>query len=348
MKNGYDHSIMSTFRDLVSSQRLRCLAFILVLMAAMSLQAQMCLTADDMDAASKSALTAAAKNYFGMAARGDSASLRQNAIPSLASDFSNVETAVTDHNADFSGGQATPRPPFLLKAEGTAPLARAEFLCGVFGANGQTADSAEFVIPNLPPGQYGIVILDLTTAKQPYTVSFVLQQAGTSWKLGGFFVKETQTNGHDGNWFATQARSFKTKGQTHNAWLYFVQARELMSPVPFMYTLRTDKLYEESQSVKPADLPTSGNPTDLTAGGKTYKLSTVFPLAEANDLDVVVKYDSADVSDTTKTFQDNVAVMKALVTKFPELRDAFTGVVARAVEPSGRDYGSLLSMKDIK
>ena len=34
--------------------------------------------------------------------------------------------------------------------------------------------------------------------------------------------------------------------------------------------------------------------------------------------------------------------------KYPEFRDAFDGVVARAVEPSGRDYGSLLPMKDIK
>jgi hypothetical protein len=41
-------------------------------------------------------------------------------------------------------------------------------------------------------------------------------------------------------------------------------------------------------------------------------------------------------------------VMKALIAKYPELRDAFTGVVARAVEPSGRDYGSLMPMKDIK
>ncbi len=283
-----------------------------------------------------------------MAARGDSASLRQNTIPSLAADFSNVETAVTDHKADFAGAQATPRPPFLLKAEGTAPLARAEFLCGVFGANGQTADSAEFVIPNLPPGEYAIVILDVPTAKQPYTVSFVLQHEGTAWKLGGYFVKETQTNGHDGDWFATQARAFKAKAQTHNAWLYFVQARDLISPVPFMYTLRTDKLYEEAQTVKPADLPINGTSIDLPANGKTYKLTSVFPLLVAKDLDLVVKYDSPDVSDTTKTFQDNMAVMKALVAKFPELRDAFSGVVARAVEPSGRDYGSLLSMKDIK
>jgi hypothetical protein len=40
--------------------------------------------------------------------------------------------------------------------------------------------------------------------------------------------------------------------------------------------------------------------------------------------------------------------MKALVAKYPEFRDAFAGIVARAVEPSGRDYGSMLAMKDIK
>jgi hypothetical protein len=67
-----------------------------------------------------------------------------------------------------------------------------------------------------------------------------------------------------------------------------------------------------------------------------------------DDLDVVVKYQDADVSNTSRTFQENIAVIKALVAKFPEFRDAFAGVVARAVEPSGRDYGTLLAMKAIK
>ena len=46
----------------------------------------------------------------------------------------------------------------------------------------------------------------------------------------------------------------------------------------------------------------------------------------------MVKYQAADVSNTAETFQDNTAVMKALVAKYPEFRDAFDGVVARAVE----------------
>jgi hypothetical protein len=74
----------------------------------------------------------------------------------------------------------------------------------------------------------------------------------------------------------------------------------------------------------------------------------MFPLAVGNDLDLIVKYEVPDISNSTQTFQDNMAVIKALVSKYPELREAFVGVVARAVEPSGRDYGSLLAMKDIK
>ncbi len=225
---------------------------------------------------------------------------------------------------------------------------KAEFLCGLFNATGQTANSAEFVIPNLPPGNYGIETVDLNTQKSPYTISFVLQQQGTDWKLGGFFLRPSQIAGHDSNWFLERAREFKSKGQSHNAWLYFVEGRELAVAVPFMYTQATDKLYDEAQSVKPADFPVDGTSDLVAQNGKTYKLAALFPLTVGQDLDLVVKYQTPDVSNTGQTFQENMAVMKALVTKFPELRDAFGGIVARGVEPSGRDYGSLMPMKDIK
>jgi len=171
-----------------------------------------------------------------------------------------------------------------------------------------------------------------------------LQQAGKDWKLGGFYLKPAEISGHDGNWFAQQARNYKAKGETHNAWFYFLEARELLAPVSFMYTQTTDRLYDEMQSVKPADLPA----TTLISAGKTFKVTDVFPVAVANDLDLVVKYQSADISNTAQTFQDNMAVIKALVRKYPEFREAFAGIVARAVEASGKDYGSLMAMKDIK
>jgi hypothetical protein len=328
--------------------RLLSIAFAFSLAGAGTASAQTCYTADDMEAATRTALLNTGKRHFDLLAKGDSASLKQSAIATLASDFSSVETAVKDNQANFAAGQASPRAPFLLKADGTAPLARAEFLCGVFGKNGQTEKSAEFVIPNLPPGDYGVVIEDLSTPKGPYTVTWVLEQAGAVWKLGGLYIKESQIAGHDGSWYADKARTFKNKNQNHNAWFYYLQARDLLVPVSFMYTQATDKLYDESQTVKPTDLPGDGNTVDLSAAGKTYKLTNLFPVAVGQDLDLVVKYQAADISDRGKTFAANMSAIKGLVEKYPEFRDAFAGVIARAVEPSGQDYGSLAEMKDIK
>jgi hypothetical protein len=310
----------------------------------MAAPAQTCLTVADMDEATRSGLTAAGKRFYDMAAGGDASSLRQNAISSLATDFSGIENAVRENHANLAAAQPALWPPFLLQAEGSEPMARAEFLCGVFGAQGQTRDSAVFVIPNLPSGNYGIVTLDAVSTQGAYTVSFVLQQQAGGWKLGGFYVRLARVAGHDGNWFAERAREFKTKGQNRNAWFYYGEARELLVPVPFMATATTDKLYDEMQTVKPADLP----PLDLAAGAKTYRLTDLFPAPAGQDFDLVVRYATADVSDSGRTFQNNAAVMKALVAKYPEFREAFAGIVVRAVEPSGRDYGSMLPMKDIK
>jgi hypothetical protein len=115
-----------------------------------------------------------------------------------------------------------------------------------------------------------------------------------------------------------------------------------------MSTLATDKLFDVAQAAQPSDMPAGGKTADLAAAGATYKLTAVFPELVGNDLDLIVRYQSANVNNPTVAYQDNINVMKALVTKYPELRDGFAAVVARAVDASGRDYGTLLAMKDIK
>lgn len=325
------------------------LAALLIFGLSYFVAAENCTTSNDMDPATKTAMTSAAQHYFDLLARGDANDLRQASIPSLAADFSGIESTVKDNLPALTGAKATPRPSFLLEATGTAPLARAEFFCGVFGSNGQTKDSAIFTLANLPPGKYGVAILDVSGgAKGAYTVSFILQQIGSDWKLGGLYIKPAHTGGHDLDWFLNHAREYESKGQTHNAWLYYLEVRSLVSPLPFMSTAVTDKLYDESQKALPADFPADGKTVSLAAGTATYKLTEVFPDIVGNDLDLVVKYQVASIADTNQTYSSNMAVIKAIVAKYPELREAFAGVVARAVDPSGRDYGTLLAMKDVK
>ncbi|MFY9561987.1 MAG: hypothetical protein WAQ52_17275 [Terriglobales bacterium] len=334
--------------------------------------AQTCQSAADMDAFVRTALETTAKRYFDMASRGDSAGLQQNSIPAVAASFGGIEAAVKDNQQAFAGAQVTVRPPFFLVADGTEPLARAEFLCGVFGRFGQTSNSAVFVLNNLPPGKYSVAVVDAKGSQDARTLTLILQQVGTDWKLAGFYVRSSQVNGHDGGWFAQHAREFKAKGQNRNAWLYYREAIALTAPADFMSTLSTDKFYDEAQAVQPSDLPSPDHPLvvvghispadqyviehqqkqteqfSVAKAGKSYSITQMFPLAVGNDLHVVVKYQVADVSNTVQAFQDNMAVIRGLVAKFPEFRDAFDGVVARAVEPSGRDYGSMLPMKEIK
>ncbi|MFZ0733272.1 MAG: hypothetical protein WAM79_13165 [Candidatus Sulfotelmatobacter sp.] len=337
-----------TPRSLQAFAFLVVFSFFLVAFMPAGARAQSCETSDEMDAATRTAISNAGQRYFDMAAKGDSAALQQNAIPSLAANFSGIQTTMKDHQADLAGAQPAIKSIFLLDASGPAPIPHAEFYCGVFGKNGQTANSAAFYLNNLPPAKYATVLIDATSSQGMTMFSEILQQMGADWKLGGLYIKAAQIAGHNNQWFLDRAREYKAKGQMHDAWFYYEEARGLISPLSFMSTLATDNLYDESNKVRPADLPGDGKTADLAAGTTTYKLTQVFPEAVGNDLDLIVKYQIADASNTNQAYAANVAVMKALVEKYPELRDAFASVVARAVDPAGRDYGTLLAMKDIK
>jgi hypothetical protein len=324
---------------------LALMAFLLLGLALPRAVAETCSSASEMDEATRSALEHTARQFFDYASKGDVFDLKQSAIASLASTFGNIEAVVVDQRATYAAAQATVRAAYLLEAPGAAPIARAEFLCGVWA----TQSWASFAINNLPPGRYGLVIQDIGTPNGKYALTMVLKQESGAWKLAGYYSKPAEIGGHDGQWFLTKARDYKAKGANHNAWFYYLTAWDLTAPVDFISTPRLDKLSDEMQGVRPSDLPTGDHPLVLAAGGgRNYQLIHLSALPVGQDLHLLVKYRMPDVSNTQQTFDDNMAVIRAVVGRYPEFRDAFAGVVARATEPSGRDYGTLLAMKDVK
>jgi hypothetical protein len=328
-----------------SFRRLASFLFLLVVAIAGPLAAQNCLTADDLEAGARSTLQETAQQFFRMSAAGDYAGLKAASVPSLAASFAGVESAVTNHKLDFTGAQATPSAVYVLENTAKATMPRAEYYCGIFNSPNRVL----FVIPNLAPGRYAVVTEDVSGGRQPVKLTFVLQQQGNRWALAGYTVKPTQVAGHDFNWYINQARQYKSRGQNLCAYLYYLEAYFLSQPVEIEYTVQQDKLADEMQQARPADWPSQTQPMNLIAGGKTYRVTQIFSDGVGNDLDLVVKYQAAaDLANTAAAFQDNMAVIKAVVARYPELRDAFAGVVARAVDSSGRDYGSLLAMKDVK
>ncbi len=340
---------MCTQTSQVSKKTLRW-AFLALTLATAALPAlgQTCSTASQMDSAVKAAVEGAVNRDSQLAAAGNTAALQQNAIPN----FTNAAGVVNDNKGAFGAGAI--RSSFVLDNTNGAS-GRAEFYCGIYNS----PDRVGFAFPSLPAGKFGVVIQDVS-GNPPYTVTWVLQQAGGQWLLAGLFPRPARIAGHDGNWYLSQARSYRQKGQAHNAWFYYQIADQLMRPFPAMSTPQLDKLSDEEQQAMPTDLPLNGPvslPAAICAPGtanraacpsQTFQITSMDALPVADNLDLVVRYQVPDVSDSSKTFQNNSAVISALVNKYPELRQAFVGVVARAVDPQGRDYGTLLAMKDVK
>ena len=322
---------------------LACLLLLLFGLAMPRALAQTCASSSEMDEATRSSLERTAHQLFDYASKGDVFNLKQSAIASLASNFGAIEGLVIDQKSIYAGAQATVRASYLLEAPAATP-ARAEFMCGVWATPGW----ATFGINNLPPGRFGLVIQDVTASKGKYALTVVLKQEGGAWKLAGYYSKPEEVGGHDGQWFLSKAREYKAKNANRAAWFYYLTAWDLNAPVDFMDTRALDKISDEMQSVRPADLPSADHPLTLAAGGRSYQVIYMSALPVGADLNLLVKYRVSDVSDTQRAFDDNMAVIRAIVARYPEFREVFAGVVARATEPSGRDYGTLLAMKDVK
>jgi hypothetical protein len=323
---------------------------IVVLALSLDAHAESCQTSTEMDAATKTSLKAAGQQYFGLVAANNVQGVTASGIPEIANNAAAVGDLLKQNAPDLAGATATPRNIFVLDAtdstSGTIP--NAQFFCGVF--NPASDNKIGFTLQNLPAGKYGLVIMDVTGSRIPYFYSFLLKQEAANWKIAALFPRPRQIAGHDAQWYWQQARDFKAKGQNHNAWFHYLVARELVAPLPFIGTTKLDNFNDEVQAASPPDLPEK-NPLTLTApSGKTFTVTNLFvvPDEKTNALDLVMKYQTSDISDTAKTFSDNRDAMRALLAKYPELRVPFTNLVARAVAPNGQDFGSMLPMDQLK
>ncbi len=351
--------IASKIFDLTFRTGMRRAAVQIVFILAWMLPAsatETCFSAPEMQGNTRPVIEASARFNYDLFVKSNSAALRQNAMPAMAREFAAIEAAVQQHSSKLAGIQPTVRASYLLETDGNQPEGRANFYCGTY----RTPDWVGFFLGSLEAGRYAIVILDAAAADGPMTFSVVLQQAWASvvgntgvsnkpesWRLAGLYIKPTRALGHDADWFLEKARAYKAKQQNRNAWFYYLTARDLLAPLPFMGTPMLDALFDEQKQVQPSELPYE-RPLTLPAGGRTHKITSVFAVPGEEGLLLVVKYEAENIADSTKTDAANQALGRAFLTRYPEYKQAFAGIVARAVEPGGKDFGSLLMMKDVK
>jgi hypothetical protein len=327
--------------------------FIVMLLAlvlvASPLGATTCQTAQEMDPAAKSAIEGAAQQMLQATLRGEANFLQQNAIPDVANNFAGISGAVADNRENLQGAAGRVRSSFVLDAsDAKGSIERAEFYCGIWGANGHTNMSTGFVIPGLPAGKYAVVVQDITGGKMPHMLSTILQQMNGQWKLAGFYIRPTEIGGHDGNWYLQKAREYSTAGQKHNAHFYYQTAWKLLAPVDFISTKPLEQMTDEWMKARPNDLPVEG-PVQISANGRTYTVTDMTALPTEKSFDLNVRYQATgDLANVNQTIKENHEFLRALLAKYPELRQGFTTIIAHAVDSSGRSFPSPMAMKDVR
>jgi hypothetical protein len=314
-----------------------------ILAVAVSAWPQTCQTRDEMPADSKSSMENAAKQAYDRAASGDVSGLQASAIPSLQSSFNGVAAAINDNKAAFAGAHAQMRTSFFID-NGPTASADGRFYCGVFGAGGLGANTAEFDIPGLPAGKYGIVIQDFVGNKGPFSLTTIFQD-NSGWKLAGFYIRPASALGHDGIWYLQHAREYKSKGQNHNAWFYYVTSWDLLAPVTFMDSSLLSRITQESGGIQPKDVPAGGSPVSFSANGKTYNVTDMSVFRTDTTFDLSVRYSATNTADFNATQAEARGVANALVGQYPELKDAFNNVWVHAVSPNGSDVVGLVNLK---
>ena len=334
------------------------------------LQAETCTTQSQMTPADRDALAAAGRSFAQMVQSNDAAGLRAVTIPQYAQNFDGIASAVAGTAPKVKGATLIVRSVYLLDAsnlksasEGNLPTA--QFYCTLNNSPAETS----FIIPGLPPGRYGLVMVQTTGTPAPWQMTFVVQQLGGTtaagrqpmqqpgqqasqgqWRLAGLVPKPLTAAGHDGVWYWTQAREYAKKGERWNASLYYQTAQSLLMPVDFVSSTNGEKLHTEAQAVRPAELqnrPSATQPFSLKGKSESYVITSVATDDALGGLDVVLHVVAADTSDPVATRQRNIKVMQAILADYPELTQAFHGLWIFADSASGNSFATELQMASI-
>lgn len=293
---------------------------------------EVCTTQSQMSATDRNALAAAARDLATKVQADDVNGLQAATVPEYAKDFSGIGNVVGPTSAKLKAGTIAVEQVYLLDGselkknpDGSVP--EAQFYCSL----NRSMAEVDFSIPGLLPGRYGFAIVDVN-GPSPWRLSFLLRQDQGKWAMAGFYPKPLMAAGHDGVWYWTQARAMATRNEHWNAWLYYLQAEDLLRPANFIQSTHLEKLKNEQAAAAPPALSEGISPNAPLvvkgADGTEYRFVGlgVDDSLGAAKIDVVAHLKVDQLGDAAAAKKRNADAASALLAAYPELRKAFHGV----------------------
>ncbi|GAA3766503.1 hypothetical protein GCM10022270_28260 [Terriglobus aquaticus] len=308
--------------------------------------AQQCTTQARMQPADRTALVQSATAIASEIQANQVDAVRQGTVPEIAQNFGGIANAIATVSPHLTGATFTPSTVWILDARGSAGSTKpvdTQFFCNLNGGS----QSAVFTFQALPPGRYGLVILDAPKAQPPYGLALLLREesAGT-WKLGGFFPRPTTAAGHDGVWYWKTARADAQRRQSWNAWLNYSEAERLLRPAAFVSSSHLDQLEEEQSKAAPTALSGGIGPSTplviKAKDGTEYRVTALAPddTLGKERIDVAMHFVAEPIADPAAARARNQRAAEALLSAYPELRESVHGVWIYAEPENGAPFAS--------
>jgi hypothetical protein len=316
--------------------------------------AETCVTQSQMPPAERDTLATAAQGLAEKIQADDAPAIKAITIAEYQSDFAGLAGLIAATAPRLKAGPLEVEQIYVLDASKLAKTASggnpdAEFFCSL----NQSQQSAEFAIPQLPPGRYGFAMVKVANAA-PWRVSLLMRQESGKWLLAGLYPKALLAAGHDGLWYWQQARTLAAAKEPWNAWLYFEEAQSLLRPASFVSSSHLDKLQTELANAAPPAVAGLSQDQPLVvkgADGTEFRFTQITPDdtigRDLIDIQAHLKVDA--LGDAATARKRNTDAAAALVAAHPELRKAFHGVeIVSDVQGQGQvPYATEEAMSEI-
>jgi hypothetical protein len=340
--------------------------------------AETCTTQSEMAPAERDRLAAAGRVLALKIQANDVAGMRSLVVPEYDKDPGPMTDLVASIASKLKDASFVVEQVYLLDASGLKPgpdgkPSDAEFFCSL----NKSPAAADFLIPGLPAGRYGFVIVHAESIKAPWSLSFLLRREH-NWSMAGFYPKPLTAAGHDGVWYWAQARELARQKQGWNAYLFYHEAQVLLQPANFISSTNLDKLKKETEAATPPALSegiSANVPLVVKAGdGTEYRFTDFSPFTadgsqSSDQLDVAVhlEQDQSEPPPASPTASPtapppvkgksapaplspsarNSKAMSALLAAYPELRGRFHGVWVFADVPGQNPFVTGAAMAEI-
>jgi hypothetical protein len=325
----------------------RLTATALCLFSASSAYAVSCTTQAEMKEPERAALVSAAHTIAGDMQANNANAVKASTIPSVANNFNGIASSIQKISPELGGATLNVTSVYDLEAsDAQAGEDAVQFFCGVAANDLHVI----FNIPGLPAGHFAFVIVEATGVKNPQRLSLLLEKSGpqnvSAWQLAGFFPRPLTSAGHDGVWYWARAREYNKAGHPWTAYFYYQTAVYLLLPAEFVDSNNFDKLIQELRGATPGGLP-GAQPMSVNVDGSPVPVTNIRTDSTFGGFDLVVRYETADVSNPAAARTRTIALMKALLALHPEWKDAFHGLWVFANAPNQPPFSLELSMPQI-